>query len=253
MYKLLIVDDEYEIRMGLSNYFPWSQIGFEVVGQADDGASAYRFIKSQPVDVVLCDIRMPTMSGIDLAKELHKDRAGVKVVLLSGYREFEYARQALEYGVRDYIVKPTQYAKVVQIFSALKKELDASDGRDGEARGTRPYGGATAQIVELVRDYVQKNYLTATLEDSAKLVYMNPFYLSKYFKNKTGENFSDYLTKVKMQKAAEFLRDVKYKTYEVSSMTGYTNPKNFARAFKKYYGCTPREFRSGACGKEASP
>lgn len=249
MYKLLIADDEYEIRTGLAKYFSWNQIGFEVVGLAADGSAAYAFIKAHPVDVLLCDIRMPVMSGIDLAKELHQNHIPVKTVLLSGYREFEYAQRAIEYGVRNYIVKPTKYAEVIAVFSELKKELDVSPAdnkgnADGGA-GTRP----RSPVVDRIREYVQNNYATATLEDSARLVYMNSFYLSKYFKQKTGENFSDYLTKVKMRKAAELLRDFKYKTYEVSTMTGYTNPKNFTRAFKKFHHCTPREYRNGNIGK----
>lgn len=251
MYKLLIVDDEYEIRTGLANYFPWNQIGFEVVGLAEDGAAAYDFIKTRPVDVLLCDIRMPVISGIDLAKELHQNHVPIKIILLSGYREFEYAQKAMEYGVRNYIVKPTKYAEVVQVFSELKEELDASSaGNEKKWNESAPLTARSqSQIVDCIRDYVRKNYATATLEDSARLVYMNPFYLSKYFKQKTGENFSDYLTRVKMQKAAELLKGFEYKTYEVSTMTGYTNPKNFARAFKKFYGCTPREYRNGSAGR----
>lgn len=252
MYKLLIVDDEYEIRTGLANYFSWDQLGFEVAGLAEDGASAYRFIQSHPVDVMLCDIRMPVISGIDLARELHRNRIPVKVVLLSGYREFEYAQKALEYGVRYYLVKPTKYAEVVSVFSELKKELD--DAADSRPKDWNPAAGelprSQPEVIQRIVAYLHDNYASATLEDCAKLVYMNPFYLSKYFKQKTGENFSDYLTKVKMQKAAEILKDFKYKTYEVSTMTGYTSPKNFTRAFKKFFHCTPREYRAGGIGAD---
>ncbi|UUZ79132.1 helix-turn-helix domain-containing protein [Paenibacillus sp. P26] len=73
---------------------------------------------------------------------------------------------------------------------------------------------------------------------------MNPYYLSKYFKSKTGENFSDYLTRIRMNTAAEPLKDIKYKTYEVSEMVGYSGAKNFTRTFRKYFGQSPKEFRN---------
>jgi len=253
MYKMFIADDEYEIRTGLANYFPWNQIGFEVVGTADDGFKTFNYIQQHPVDVLLCDIRMPVMSGIDLAKELHNYGAKVKIVLLSGYREFEYAQKALEYGVKSYIVKPTKYAEVVQIFSDLKKQLDVEAA---EVTPDQDLGDGLAgcnlldEILGKIKLYIKMNYATATLEDAAKLVYMNPYYLSKYFKQKTGENFSDCLTRAKMQNAAKLLKNIAYKTYDVSALVGYTNPKNFARAFKKYYGRSPREFRYQSADRE---
>nr|WP_276531950.1 helix-turn-helix domain-containing protein [Brevibacillus invocatus] len=91
---------------------------------------------------------------------------------------------------------------------------------------------------------MEQNYREATLDDAARLVHMNPYYLSKYFKKKTGENFSDYLIRVKMEKAKEFLMDVNNRTYTISEMVGYSNVKNFTRTFRKYVGKSPREFRN---------
>lgn len=251
MYKLLIVDDEFEIRVGLTNYFKWDKLGFEVVAFLENGMKAFNYIKNNPVDVLLCDIRMPIMTGIDLARILHQNKANVKIVFLSGYREFEYAQKALDYGVKHYIVKPTRYDDVVRIFSELKNELDAEKDQPAQADDDMKITGCdqSGEIIETIKLYIQHNYNVATLEDTAKLVFMNPFYLSKFFKQKTGQNFSDYLTKIKMEKAAELLKDISYKTYEVSGMIGYTNPKNFTRAFKKFFGISPLEFRSGGIAR----
>lgn len=107
MYKILIADDVAEICNGLSLYFPWHEFGFEVAGQAADGAQVMEFIASNPVDVLLCDIKMPVMDGIAVAKELFYRKSPVKIVFISAYKEFEYAKKALAYGVVDYLVKPT--------------------------------------------------------------------------------------------------------------------------------------------------
>ena len=102
----------------------------------------------------------------------------------------------------------------------------------------------TEKIIAVIKNYLQKSYQSATLEEAAQLVHMNPYYLSKFFKDKTGENFSDYFIAVRMNKAAELLNDIAYKTYEISEMVGYSNPKNFTRTFKKFFGKTPKEFRN---------
>lgn len=249
MYQLLIADDEFEIRNGLSQYFPWDELGFEIASLVENGREVLDVVAKQPIDVILCDIQMPVMSGIDVARELHQQNSPVKVVFLSGYREFEYAQQALSYGVKgvkSYIVKPTKYNELENLFRKLKIELDQSKGSQSPSTNVpeEKESAAPETVIAKVKSYLEQNYREATLDDAARLVHMNPYYLSKYFKKKTGENFSDYLIRVKMEKAKEFLMDVNNRTYTISEMVGYSNVKNFTRTFRKYVGKSPREFRN---------
>lgn len=249
MYKLLIVDDEVEVRRGISDYFPWHEIGFEIVSQADNGKEALAYIVNHPVDIVLCDIRMPIMTGLALAEELRKLNLPVKVVFLSAHRDFEYAQKALEYGVKNYIVKPVKYAELVNVFSQIREELDreyAIPHKEENQSAQYPDAPITfhEKIIHIVKSYIKKNYRDVTLEQAAKLAHMNPYYFSKYFKGKTGQNFYDYVIEVRMKKAAELLEDINYKTYDVSEQVGYTNPKNFSRVFRSYYNQTPTQFRN---------
>ena len=237
-YQLLIVDDEYEIRTGLSNYFPWNSIGFEVAGECGNGREALDFMENHRIHAILCDIRMPVMDGLELAKELSKKNSKTKIVFLSGYKDFDYVRQALIYRASDYILKPTRFDQITEVFSKLKHELDAQFHPQETLTPKEP-----SDIINSIKRIVQEQLSFVTLESVAKEVHMNPFYISKLFKQKTGENFTDYVTKCRMEKAAELLSDCLYKTYEISEMAGYSNPKNFARAFKKYYGVTPSEYR----------
>jgi two-component system response regulator YesN len=239
MYKLLIADDEYEIRNGLSSYFPWNDVGFEVVSQAENGHQVIEYTTKHEVDVLLCDIRMPIMTGIEVARELQKIKSPIKIIFLSGYKDFEFAQQALIYGVKNYIVKPTKYDDLMNIFMGIKEELDREKKKEPEVEG-----GVSDKVIAIIRNYVKEHYHDASLEDAANLVYMNPYYISKYFKQKTGENFSDYVISIKMEKAAQFLMEIDLKTYEISEKIGYSNPKNFTRTFKKYFGKSPREFRN---------
>ncbi|MDD2287716.1 MAG: response regulator [Bacteroidales bacterium] len=251
LYKLMVVDDESETARALCNYFPWATLGFKVVSRLQNGKQAFEYILNKPVDVILCDIKMPIMTGIDLAREIFKRKLKIKMVFLSAYKEFEYAQEAMSYGVRNYILKPTNYDELVRVFTNLKKELDNEDfDSDEDIQNTVINGISTKdlsyneKIIAIIKEYINLHYSDATLEKVALQVHMNPNYLSQFFKKKTGQNFSDYLISVKMQKAAEFLKDIQYKIYEISSMVGYSNTQNFARTFRNYFGVSPREYRN---------
>jgi two-component system, response regulator YesN len=250
MYTLLIVDDEYEIRNGLCNLFPWHEAGYTVTATCETGREALEYIEENSIDVVLCDIMMPEMTGIDLARELHEKQPHIKVVFLSGHRDFEYARKALSFGVKNYIVKPTKYSELSQVFLHLKKELDeeraatAQPEPETSSPGEGREGGLQERIITAVKEYIDKNYQDASLENAADLVRMTPHYLSKLYKQITGENFSDYLSSVKMDKAAKLLRGINYRTHEISHMLGYSSPKSFSRAFRQHFGMSPREYRN---------
>jgi YesN/AraC family two-component response regulator len=241
MYRLLIVDDEKETRTGLRNYFPWQEIGFEIVGEAENGADALTFIEIERVDVVLSDIKMPVMDGLELAHEIYRKRLPVKIVFLSGHKEFEYAQKALLYGVKNYIVKPTKYGELVETFKKLNEELNNETVKEAAETSS---AATEHKVIAAVRQYVEKHLSTASLEGAAEHVYMTPQYLSKFFKDKTGQNFSDLLLDKRMCKAKELLEDFQYKIYQVSELVGYANSKNFTRAFGKYYGKSPREVRN---------
>lgn len=245
MYKLLIADDDYEIRNGLCKYFPWSSIGFNVVSNAENGKEAYEFIQKNEVDVLLCDIRMPIMSGIDLARELSIHHSKINVIFFSAYKDFEYAQKALESGVKRYILKSTNYNELIHAFTKIKLELDSNAGIASGSPDSEPGLNFNERIIRKVKEHVEKEFKNVTLEELAKLVHMNPDYLSKFFKKHTGIRFSDYLTKVRMVKAAQYLDQIEYKTYEISEKVGYSNSFNFTRAFKNYYGMTPRDYRKG--------
>jgi YesN/AraC family two-component response regulator len=238
MYQILIADDEAEIRNGLCNFFPWKSVGFQLAGQAKNGQEAYEILKHRQVDILLCDIKMPVLSGLDLAKRLYEEKNPTQIIFMSAFNDFLFAKQAMEYGVRSYILKSIHYDDLIVTLSKIRQELDAS---------RQPVPGPSLtyceKIVATIKCHVAEHYATATLEDITAKLHMSTDYISKFFKRYAGVNFSEYLLKVRMEKARELLRDITYKTYEVSDLVGYSNQFNFSRAFKNYYGKSPREFR----------
>ncbi|WJH33630.1 response regulator [Paenibacillus sp. CC-CFT747] len=113
--KMLIVDDEPVICRGLRETIPWETIGVEVVGDASDGVEALERIESQPVDLVLTDIHMDGMDGLELAKELRQRYPHIRIIILSGYDYFDYARQAIRIGVEDYLLKPVDVDELMEM------------------------------------------------------------------------------------------------------------------------------------------
>ncbi|WMC91080.1 response regulator transcription factor [Kineothrix sp. MB12-C1] len=243
-YKVIIIDDEKEISTGFAQFFPWTKLGFTVSGQFSGGVPALEYIKSNPVDIVISDVIMPGMTGIEFAREISLLELEPRplVILFSAYDEFKYVREAMKYKCTDYIPKTTEYEELIQIFTSLKKQLDercsASADEDKEDK-----------IITQIKEYVKQNPADANLEEAASRVYMSASYISRYFKQRTDLNFSDYVSSYKMQLASEMLMDLQYKIYEISMFFGYANPVNFTRSFKKHYGISPREFRYEKMGR----
>lgn len=124
MYRLIIVDDEAAIRRGMCNYIPWNDMGFHVVSDFEDGKETIDYISKNKVDVIVTDIEMAEVTGLDLIGYIHEKRINIKVVILSGYKRFEYAKKALEYKVEYYLLKPIHLDEVKEVFGKIKYDLD---------------------------------------------------------------------------------------------------------------------------------
>lgn len=242
MYKLIMVDDEEKIVGGMAQLFPWQNIGFEVVEVFTSARKALEYIETHPVDVVMTDIEMPDMNGLELSRRL-MDYPNIEKVFFSSYGNYEYFRTALQNGVADYLMKPVDYSALLECFEKIRARLDARC-HVSEEKPKAYYD----QIVYDVQQYLKEHYRTATLEEAATKVSLSPAYLSRVFKEKSGESFSELLLRTRMEKACELLADIQYKSYDIAYYVGYDNPKNFSRAFKAYYGVSPSEYRKSKVG-----
>lgn len=243
MYQLVIIDDEEKIADGIAQLFPWQSIGFEVAGVFTDARIALQHLEKYPADVVMTDIEMPGMNGLELSRRLMA-YPQMQKVFFSSYDNYEYFRAALQTGVVDYLMKPVNYAAITECFEKVKERLDQRN-RQGAQRPTAYY----EQILYDVTQYVQKEYRTATLEEAAQRVFLSPSYLSRIFKEKNGEGFAELLLRTRMEKACEMLDDCKYRSYDIAFYLGYDNPKSFSRAFRSFYQMSPSEYRKAREGR----
>ena len=242
MYRIIIVDDEPKIGEGLVHLFPWGNLAFEVAGFFTDGRAALDYINShQDIDVVMTDIQMPGMTGIELSQNLSDSK--IIVIFFSAYQDFEYARSAIINHVVDYLIKPMKYDAMEACFERVRALLDHRN--PSETINPVTFSSSHDNLVKTVKEYLEKNYRTASLEEAALLVHFSSSYLSSTFKSAAGVSFSDYLLKVRMEKALQLLTDDTRKLYDIADAVGYVNPKNLSRNFRDYYKITPQEYRMG--------
>jgi len=125
-YKLVIVDDEKEISNGFAKYFPWGQLGYMVIGQFQNGKEVLHFLKNHETDVIVTDVLMPGMNGLEMAKELSllSPKKKPMLVFFSAYDEFKYAQQAMEYGASQYLLKSISFDDLIDVFTTIKDKLD---------------------------------------------------------------------------------------------------------------------------------
>ncbi len=392
MYKVLLVDDEQMIREGIAAVVNWESQGFSLIGTARNGIEAFAMVIQDPPQILITDIKMPGLNGLDLIAKVKNEFPDMQFVVLSGYGEFELAKQAMHYGVKHYLLKPCNEKKILETLEEIKKELQDEEAKEAGNKKNREilniilprvkeeflrdyiigrnefkneyqelfqefdienqrlrlvlfqFQGETVsemmlkfkqvidsemgvhkyfsilennQIIALADPMVEgelvsqihhikkvallvftkeilvayskidhfknapllygevEEYLHDSLERSfhsaltysklihlvikqihenianeelslkwlaSKVLFMNEGYMSKLFLKETGEKFSHYLTRIRMEKAKELLIDDN-RVCEVARQVGYgNNPQYFSQLFKKYTGFTPSEF-----------
>lgn len=240
MYNLIIVDDEqYSVNL-MPEIIDWNSFNFNLVAGFTNSILALDYIKNNRVDIVISDIRMPEMNGIDFARHARNIQHGIVFIFISAYRDFSYAQQAIKLGAVDYIIKPLNYEDLEKCCKKAKLLLDS---RPNSAIRDIPSVDSTAilRAQNFIRDNCCKDI---TLSDVAKHVYLSPQYFSTLFKEKTGCNFVDYLNKLRIEKAKYLLSNTELKISKICEMVGYGSRNHFYKMFKIYCDTTPQEYRS---------
>ena len=124
LYRIILADDEEEVRKGIIRKIDWQRLGFEVVGDAENGEDALEKIEQLEPDVVMTDIRMPYMDGLTLTAKIRQKYPSVKVLIFSGFDDFEYAQQAIKLNVTEYILKPVNVEELSEILNRVRENLD---------------------------------------------------------------------------------------------------------------------------------
>ncbi len=251
MYQVLIVDDEPIIRKGLPRFINWEQYGFQIAGDAANGREAVMFVKRKPVDVIITDIRMPEADGFEMIESMHQFGLFPYVIILSGYSEFDYARNAIAHEVFYYLLKPVQEKELIATLKRLYMKLQEreaaakrhamADEFIGKLTGDEAVRSIMKKMLYYLEDHLDEGQLLKALSDYAQLT---PNYISRLFSEQFGVNYLQVVTDMRIEKAKKLLvRDLHCKIYEIADQVGYKDSHYFSKLFQQKTGMTPTEYR----------
>lgn len=248
MYSLVIVEDERAERDALVRIVPWKDLGFTVEKVFRDGCECLDYLETAIPDVILSDIKMAQNSGLDIAQYVRGKGYHTLIVFMSGYKEFEYAQKAVEYGVFHYMLKPIALPKLREVFERVRKKLDehnqaaAKKNTEVQRKGGKnaKYGKSIDRVMAYIEEHYNEDLSLTTISEK---LFLNAGYVSRMLKEHTGKNYTEIIAEIRIQRAVWLLENTNMYVYEVAEEVGYQNLKYFYRIFKKVTGRAPNDYR----------
>lgn len=250
MYQLLVVEDEPIVRRGIMTLIPYEQFGINKVFEASNGMDALQIVREEMIDLILCDINMPKLNGLDFAKLVKEEKPWTKIALITGYDFFEYAKQALKIGVEDYILKPVSKKDIEEVINNLVKKIEKDATLRELVTGNPNHfdelleidsTGYKKQIHGIIEENLREE--SFSLSFLADKMGLSVNYMSTLFKKLYGINFQDYLLQERLEKSKRLLLSTSMKNYEIAEQVGIYDPNYFSTLFKKKYGLSPNQFK----------
>lgn len=239
MWKVMAADDEAYMRDLLEYSFDWKKYGCELVRVLSDGRKLIAAIKEDTPDIVLTDIKMPVVDGVQVCKFLAENYPDVQVIIVTAFSDFEYAKSAIKYNVCDYVLK-------LEVLDDLGKALEKAIGRlkslsDAEYENFYDKAG---DVYTQINRYIDEHYADKiTVEKIAQLMCYNESYISRVYKEKSGINLVDAIQQRRIIRAKDYLVNTNMKIYEISQKLSFSDVGYFSRVFKKFVGVSPTEFQ----------
>lgn len=242
--QVVLVDDEIMIREGFKRLFDWAAHDCEVVGEAADGMEALAQIDHLQPDIVIMDINIPIINGLKVIQTSRMRYPDMAFIIVSGYDDFSYCREALRMRITDYILKPVNYEEFGSCIDRLKIALyEKRKTEEQDAQEERTITG----IIRYLQEHLDKEISLNILADE---FHLSSQYISQLFKSEIGVNFLAYLTNIRMERAKKLLLATSLSIGEISEKCGYADYRVFTKAFKKEEGSTPSQYRRNFLEKE---
>ena len=247
MYKVVIIDDEPIIVEGLSKAVHWEKWDCQVAATAENGQSGLEIIKRENPDILFSDIRMPGMDGLSMIAALKSEHPHMQIAILTGFRDFEYAREAIRLGVTRFLLKPSKMEELEEAVQVMVQNLShRKENTEGEKEEGGPEAAAAGSfIAQNAVKYIEENYMEKLkLSDVADHVYVSQWHLSKILNQHVEKSFSDILNHARIEKAKELLREPSLRIGDIAEKVGFLDMAHFSRVFKKHTGFSANEFRN---------
>ena len=222
MYNLLVVDDESILRRGIRAFIDFDGLGIGEYFEAENGEGALKIIETSQVDLILADINMPKMNGLEFCRQAKERDPAVKIAILTGYDYLDYAIRAIKIGVDDYALKPLSRNDVQKLlFRLIEKKKDAEGfaavrravGQLARIAGSDSDAGIKGQLADVLEQHLADPGFS--LGAMAEQLGYSLSYLSTLFKKTFGENFRDYLLDLRLERAKILLLSTEMKNYDI--------------------------------------
>ena len=235
----MLVDDEPLVLEGYRKLFDWEKHGYQVVCEASDGMTAVSLAHGHQPDIILMDINVPLLSGLDAIGAIRQKLPDAVFIIISGYDNFEYAQQAIRLGVVEYMLKPVKFDALEETLNHIRHELikKRSSGikQDKIADEKRIH-----KIISYLHDHITEAISLKMLADE---FFLHPSYISQLFKQETGLNYHDYLMHLRVDSAKRLLSTTDLSILQITEMTGFQNYRGFSQVFKRLEKITPSKYR----------
>lgn len=251
MLKILVVDDEMFVRRGIVMETDWDALGCMVVGEGTNGIEGLEAARKYEPDIIVCDIRMPKMDGLEMVETLRKEENKAYVIFLTAYSDFDYARTAIRLGAADYLLKPFEDGELEKTILRIRGKI-VENRQNGEKKEREILSHAQlgrsdkSKYVMEALNYIGERYGDPELgvREIAQAVGLSESRLSHVFKKETDYTVNAYITRCRISAAMKLLGNCRYKVYEVAEMAGYKDTTYFSTIFKKLTGLNPSEYQN---------
>lgn len=255
MYSVVIVEDSVLLRQGMILTFDWRAVNCYVAGESDNGEDGLALIREIRPDIVITDIRMPGMDGLEMIEKLRESGSETVCIVVSAYNEFDYAQRAIRFGVAEFLVKPFEMRELCGALQNAAKRADrVRQVQQIEEKKIVLFGDFLAEEGDLKGKYaeqavafIKEHYAESVgVGDIAEALSMSESHLSRVFKESMGYTLGEYLVNYRMSVACEMLPDVNLRISEVANRVGYGDQRYFSVVFKRIVGMTPNAYRACA-------
>lgn len=237
LHSIVIIDDEPWIAIDLKENIDWNSLGYCIINNMYSPELALKYICEKNPDVVIVDINMPSMDGLTLIHKAQENGCTSTFIILTAYRDFSFAQDALRMNVKDYIVKPVNPEEIIQIFSRLKLSLPQNSDCPAESSAS---ANKFHEILDFINEHLAEKL---TLQHISDTFFLNRNYICNLFKKELNCTFSQYLTDLRLKKACALLTKTSMTITEISMQCGFSDEFYFNKVFKKSEGISPGVYR----------
>ena len=250
MLKVLIVENELYVRKGIVLTVDWAAMDCLIVGEAANGEEGLEAARKYKPNLIITDIKMPKMDGIEMLRQLREEGCDAFVIMLTAYSVFEYAQSAIKLGAVDYLIKPfhdgeleAAVGRVREQLAPVRQESEQPPVLDALLDLNK---GDKSKYVMQAMSYISEHYArqSLNLSEVAASIGISEGYLGHLFKKETDYTILEYITQYRVHMAIQLLRDRRVKIYEVAESVGYKDITYFSTTFKRLVGVSPSEFQA---------